>query len=102
MTESLITQEWEWFAGLVVVHLLWQGAVVGLLAALALRAVRHRSPQVRYLIACACLLLLAGLLPLNLVWLGDSPVAQSTAGFSQRNAAALEVAAPPQLDPATP
>ncbi len=37
-------------------HSLWQGAIIGLAAALALRLLRHARPQARYLAACLGLL----------------------------------------------
>lgn len=42
-------------------HFLWQGAVVGLLAWLALVALRGARPQVRYVVACLALLVCAAL-----------------------------------------
>ena len=38
-------------------HFLWQGAVVGAVAWLALSLLRHARPQLRYAVACAALLL---------------------------------------------
>ena len=35
---------------------LWQGAIIGLLAALALHSLRHARPQARYAVACFALL----------------------------------------------
>lgn len=48
--------------GLTLLHFLWQGAVVGLLAWLALALLRNARPQTRYLVACLALLACA-LLP---------------------------------------
>src|SRR5688572_7049039 len=42
--------------GQALLHSVWQGAAIGLLAALALRAARNAKPQVRYAIACLALL----------------------------------------------
>ena len=52
--------------GMALVHFLWQGAVIGCIAAVALRLLRDASPQARYAVAClalaACVLVpLAGL-----------------------------------------
>ncbi|MDR0181814.1 M56 family metallopeptidase [Lysobacter arvi] len=53
----------EWLAALVpalgraLLHFLWQGALIGLLAALALRVMREARPQARYAVACGALLL---------------------------------------------
>jgi beta-lactamase regulating signal transducer with metallopeptidase domain/HEAT repeat protein len=46
--------------GWALLHSLWQGAVLAALAAVALRLLRRRSAQARYLAGCAALLLLAG------------------------------------------
>ena len=43
-------------AGWTLVHFLWQGAAIGLSIAVALRLTCRRSPNLRYLIACAGLL----------------------------------------------
>ena len=42
-------------AGWTLVHFVWQGAVIALLAALALRLFRSSRPHVRYVLACAAL-----------------------------------------------
>ncbi|MEO7192116.1 MAG: M56 family metallopeptidase [Vicinamibacterales bacterium] len=44
--------------GVALVEFVWQGAVVGVTAALLLIALRRSSPQVRYLVACVALALL--------------------------------------------
>ncbi|MBX3710769.1 MAG: hypothetical protein KF800_02245 [Lysobacter sp.] len=41
--------------GLALLHALWQGLAIGALAVLALRTLRHASPQARYATACAAL-----------------------------------------------
>lgn len=41
--------------GMGLLHSLWQCALIGVLAWLALRALRHASPQARYVVACAAL-----------------------------------------------
>jgi beta-lactamase regulating signal transducer with metallopeptidase domain len=41
--------------GLALLHALWQGLAIGALAALALRTLRHASPQARYATACTAL-----------------------------------------------
>jgi beta-lactamase regulating signal transducer with metallopeptidase domain len=40
-------------AGWTLIHFLWQGAAIALVMAIALRAVRYRSANLRYLVACA-------------------------------------------------
>jgi len=42
-------------AGWTLVHFAWQGALVGLAAAFALRLLRHSAPQARYVVACLAL-----------------------------------------------
>jgi beta-lactamase regulating signal transducer with metallopeptidase domain/archaellum component FlaC len=42
--------------GQALLHFVWQGALIGLLAAVALRGARHAKPQVRYAIGCVALL----------------------------------------------
>jgi uncharacterized protein (TIGR03435 family) len=46
---------WIHTAGWLLVHFVWQGAVLALIAAVALHSCRHRSPSVRYAIACVAL-----------------------------------------------
>ncbi|HEY1141529.1 MAG TPA: M56 family metallopeptidase [Lysobacter sp.] len=45
--------------GRALLHFLWQGALIGLLAALALRLLRDARPQTRYAVACFAMLLCA-------------------------------------------
>ena len=42
--------------GRALLHFLWQGTVIGLLAAAALRLLRNARPQTRYAVACTALL----------------------------------------------
>lgn len=42
--------------GRALLHFVWQGAAIGLLAAVALHCLRDASPQARYAVACAALL----------------------------------------------
>lgn len=42
--------------GIALLHFLWQGALIGALAALALHGLRHARPQARYAVACLALL----------------------------------------------
>ena len=46
---------WVDVAGWTLVHFVWQGAAIALLAALALRLLRSRRPQLRYLASCLAL-----------------------------------------------
>ena len=41
--------------GWAVVHFLWQGALIGILSAIALACLRGRSAPVRYTVACAAM-----------------------------------------------
>ena len=42
--------------GLALLHFIWQGALIGLLAAAALNVLRNARPQARYAVACLALL----------------------------------------------
>ena len=53
---------WMHVAGWVLVHFVWQGAAVAIVAAIALRLCRRQSASVRYGIACGALVaMLAGI-----------------------------------------
>ena len=58
--------------GWALLDFLWQGLLVGLLAALALHALRNARPQARYAVACLALALCL-LLPLAGLWRGLAP-----------------------------
>ncbi|MFN7957576.1 MAG: M56 family metallopeptidase [Holophagaceae bacterium] len=62
--------------GWALLHSLWQGALLGLLAALALRLARHRSAEFRYTLAAGALSLLVLAFAGTLVWLsaGGDPL----------------------------
>lgn len=49
-------------------HFLWQGLLVGWVAALALHLLRNRSAQARYAVACGALLLCAALPLASIAW----------------------------------
>lgn len=53
--------------GEALLNFLWQGLLIGMMAALLLRACRQARPQVRYAIACSALLL-CFILPMSSVW----------------------------------
>ena len=54
---------WMHVAGWVLVHFIWQGALLAIAAALALHACRRRAASLRYGIACATLVaMIAGTL----------------------------------------
>jgi uncharacterized protein (TIGR03435 family) len=63
-------------AGWTLVHFAWQGALVGLTAAAALRLLRHATPQSRYAVACLALAAMFAL-PGATAWrLAATPVAE--------------------------
>ena len=47
--------EWVQIAGWVLIHFLWQGSALAIIAAAALRFCRRRSSSVRYSVACLAL-----------------------------------------------
>lgn len=47
--------EWVQIAGWVLIHFLWQGSALAIIAAAALRFCRRRSSSVRYIVACLAL-----------------------------------------------
>jgi len=66
----LLSQPWVERLGWVLVHFLWQGAVIAALYAAARHRARSSRPQLRYLLACAAL---AGMLAAPVAtwtWLG--------------------------------
>ncbi|MDE2273964.1 MAG: hypothetical protein KGL00_07160, partial [Gammaproteobacteria bacterium] len=68
--ESVVLAHIAWS----LIHFLWQGALVGLVYLGVRRALRNATPQARYLLALATLLVLM-LLPLcTFLWLGGSHV----------------------------
>ena len=82
--------------GRVLLHFLWQGALIGLLAAVALQLLAGARPQARYAVAClamlACVLAPLGTLLLGMAGMGggvDAAPALATPGM-----ALLEPAAP--------
>lgn len=58
--------------GWALLHSLWQDAVLVLLAMVALRSARHRSPELRYAIASASLGLMVAAFLATLAWLSAS------------------------------
>jgi len=55
---SLVGQPWAQTLGWTLLHFLWQGAALGLAAWLGLVLLRGASAKARYVLACACLLLM--------------------------------------------
>ena len=56
---SLVREPWAQALGWSLLHFLWQGAALGLLAWLLLALLRGASAKARYGVACAFLLLMA-------------------------------------------
>ena len=74
-------------------HFVWEGAIIGLLLASALRLLRNRSSQLRYVAACCALVLMAasplvtfGLLTANS---GAADQTLSHAGFEKNQVPSL-------------
>ncbi|MET0210932.1 MAG: M56 family metallopeptidase [Burkholderiaceae bacterium] len=55
--------------GWVLLHFLWQGAVIGAIAFAGLRALRHAGPQARYALCAAALLACVAVPAAHLIWL---------------------------------
>jgi len=64
-------------AGWALIHFVWQGAAIALVAAAALRLTERRSANTRYVIGCAALALMlaAPALTLRLLWSADAGTA---------------------------
>jgi len=73
--------------GRALLHFVWQGALIGLLAAIALRVLRDARPQARYAVACIALLLCA-MVPMAYVvaqvWTPTAAVASMAANDTAR------------------
>ena len=52
---DLASIPWLWAIGWALFHSLWQGTLLALLAAVALRLARHRSAELRYALASGTL-----------------------------------------------
>ena len=63
--------------GAALLHFLWQGTLLGLLAALGLTLLRNARPQARYAVACAALFASLLLPALTLAWLLSAPTGAS-------------------------
>ena len=76
---------WIDIVGWTLVHFLWEGAAIALLALVSLWLLRHRSPQARYLVTCAALAAMVSAPPLTAILLTRSvvgPVSQAVARTS--------------------
>jgi len=83
--------------GRALLHFLWQGALIGLMAAVALQLLRDARPQARYAVACLALLacVLAPLATLLLELAGGSGASASQSTLPTFAATATAVAASP-------
>ena len=64
-------------AGWALIHFVWQGAAIALVAAVALRLTERRSANVRYVIGCVALaaMLAAPAVTVRLIWMAPLPAA---------------------------
>ncbi|HUW85181.1 MAG TPA: carboxypeptidase regulatory-like domain-containing protein [Phycisphaerae bacterium] len=85
-------------AGWTMLHFLWVGCVIGLLAAILRRLVRSASPNVRYFTALICLAVLAASPAVIAAWVFESP--QHVVAGS--DAVALDLPPQPVPMPTTP
>src|SRR4051794_32912901 len=74
-------------AGWTLIHLLWQGAAIAAISAALLRLTSRRSANVRYVIACAALVLMAAApaVTARLLWTGGREVAASSPASAARS-----------------
>lgn len=88
--------------GKMLLHFLWQGALIGAIAASALAMLRDARPQARYAVACAALFLALLLPGLTLAWLLATPATTiAIAATGATNANGLPVASWHALPAAT-
>ena len=69
--------DWMYVAGWVLVHFVWQGTVIGVGAALLLRACRQQQASMRYLVACGAMIAMLVGVALTAA-LVDAPAAEAT------------------------
>ncbi len=93
--QNLVEQPLVHRFGLMLLHFLWQGAAVAVLAALALRLLRHRSAQLRYAASTAGLVVMA-VLPAVTFWLIEPPAGPTGAAPPDMLAA---LGSPEQVEP---
>lgn len=89
--------------GRALLHFLWQGAVIGLVAAASLQLLRSARPQTRYTVACTALLacLLAPVIDV-FVQLGGTPVSSAGAAASMPMPASAVLRALPSQSSLSP
>jgi uncharacterized protein involved in exopolysaccharide biosynthesis/beta-lactamase regulating signal transducer with metallopeptidase domain len=85
--------------GWIILHSLWQGALIGAGFGLLRLALRNQSAQARYLAGCVCLVLMLGT-PLLTLFMSPGPMRESNADFSAVFMASSSLAAEsPALPP---
>ena len=89
-------------AGWALIHFVWQGAAIVLVAALALRLTERRSANIRYVIGCLALaaMLAAPVMTARLVWTAtpQTPRGARGSGVSDHDSLSPDVApAPPRV-----
>ncbi len=89
---AIMGHPWAREVGWVLLHSLWQGAVVGAVFALARHGLRGRGAQVRYAAGCLALLALAAG-PVATVWLWPAPEPLGAARVAVSGAAGLALPA---------
>jgi len=94
--ESAAAQATGW----ALVHFLWQGTLVALIAACALRLMNRQSANARYLVACVSLLVLVAF-PLATAWRSYEEVPATTLQPILDNASGRETAVDPSLSSPT-
>src|ERR1044072_1856596 len=88
-------------AGWTLIHFVWQGAAIGLATAGALKAAARRSPNLRYVIACAGLALMLAAPAATARLLLNDRVTGPHAVISERQAPANASVATPADDRST-
>lgn len=73
MLIELTLEQGAWLAGAIAVRVLWQGAIIGLVAAVVFALLRHGTPAARYASGCIALVFFALLVPVNLAFAPDLP-----------------------------
>jgi hypothetical protein len=94
---------WMHVAGWVLVHFVWQGAVVALVAALILRLCRSRAAAVRYVSACGAMgvMLLGVIATAALVEAPDADVNAAPASVRATAASRSDVFLPIEMNEAS-
>src|SRR5437870_3623087 len=70
--DFLFRQPFTMALGWTLVHFLWQGALIALLLGVANASLRRAGSNVRYVTACAALLLMLGAAVTTFLWLGSA------------------------------